>query len=170
MSRIMKAVGRAATGAAWFFALGTLGGLLYFISQGWPGTGTTTVASTTVGEVTYNAIGLTYTGTPGTVLLWFEMITLGAAIVASVLPVTAVRRTGHALLVLWSALWLGNGTWLTSYGGPWWLWVGWVGTLGLFFACTVWRAARGWRSSSPGQAVEGRVAAGENDADAVQAV
>ncbi len=170
MHKIMNAVGRAATGAAWFFALGTLGGLLFFISQGWPGTGRTTVASTTVGDIQYNAIGLTWTGRPGAVLLWFEAVIIAAAIVASVLPAMTLRRAGHGLLLAWSALWLANGIWLTSYGGPWWLWPAWVGVLGFFFVCTLYRTVRGVRGPSPGEAVQGRVAAGQHDADAVQAV
>lgn len=149
-----RAADLAATGAAWFFALGTLGGLVFFISKGWPGTGRTTVYSATADGVRHDAVGLTWDGASGTVLLWTEAIVIAAAIVASALPVTALRRAGHATLLAWSALWLANGIWITSYGAPWRVWCTWVGVLGLFFACTLYRTVRGWRSRSPRLHVE----------------
>lgn len=135
----------ACLAGAWLFAVGTLATLVFLIVMSWPGGGQSVIASSTTDGVTYNAIGLTYTGVPGTVLLWFESIVLLAAIALSVLPALRLRRAGHAALVVWASLWFANGIWLTAYGGVWYLWIVWPVLCGAFFLCTVYRAACRWR-------------------------
>lgn len=151
LAKLLAVLDRSALGGAWLFAVGTLCGLVWFISQGWPGSGRTTIVSTSVGENRYHGIGLTYTGMPGTILLWSEALVLLAAIVLSVLPRTPLRRIGHGLLIAWSALWVANFVWLTVVGGTWMLlWTIWPILLGVLFLCTLYRAARGWRARPSG--------------------
>lgn len=146
---VVRSAVSVALAGAWFFALGTLAGLIYFASQGWPGNGRTTVYATTVDGAQINAVGLTWAGTAGTALLWTELTLVAMAIVASAMPVTAIRRAGLAALLAWSALWLANGIWITSYGAPWSMWVCAVGLVGLFFLCTLIRTIRGWQAAAP---------------------
>ncbi len=158
-STLLKSLHRTALGGAWVFAAGTLGILIVFIALGWPGEERMTLASSTVDETPFYAIGLTYAGLPGTVLLWAEAVTLRAAILLSVLPGERLRRTGHGLLVTWATLWLANAVWLTALSGMWWLWLIWPLTFGAFFLCTAYRAALGWGRASPGKMAEIGVAA-----------
>lgn len=136
-----------AVGGAWLFALGTLVMLIVCIGARHAGGGDWIIASTTVGDTTYRAIGLTYQGGVGTALAWVEAVVLLSAIVASVLPAVMIRRIGHGVLVAWAALWLAAGIRLVAIDGLWWLWAIWIVPMGLFFLCTIVRAVRGWRVS-----------------------
>ena len=98
------------------------------------------MASTTIDDRTYNAIGLTYSGLIGTVWLWSQAIIVLAAIVLSVLRGSRLRRIGHGILVAWSALWFANAVWLPALDGSWVV-ASILGVLfGGLFLCTVVRA------------------------------
>jgi hypothetical protein len=84
---------------------------------------------------------------------------VAAGIVLSVLPRNRWRRIGHVMLVAWAGLWLGNAVNIARLAGDFTRFV-WIGLLGLFFGCTLLRAARGWwTGSSPRKASEADVSA-----------
>ena len=69
-----------------------------------------------------------------------------------------LRRVGHVMLVAWAGLWLGNAVNIARLGGGF-IFVVWIGLLGLLFLCTLLRAARGWSTvGSPRKAAEADVA------------
>jgi len=140
-SKILPGVLKSATAGAWFFAIGSLIALVVFIALGWPGAHAT-MASTTTGGKTYNAIGLTYPGAIGAVWLWSQVFIVLTAIVLSVLPSSRLCRIGHVILLAWSALWLANAVWLPALDGAWVV-ASILGVLfGSLFLCTLIRASR----------------------------
>ncbi len=145
LSRIRTTVTRSAAIGAWVFAVGSLVPLVIFIAMGWPADHVT-MASTTVDERTYNAFGLTYAGSIGTLWLWSQVVIVSSAIVCSVLPADRLRRIGLVILVVWSGLWLGNAIWLPMLDRAWILALILGALLSTLFLCTLVRAARGWPS------------------------
>ncbi len=140
-SKVLPGLLKSATAGAWFFAVGSLITLVVLIASGWPGAHAT-MASTTTGGKTYNAIGLTYPGAIGAVWLWSQACIVFAAIVLSVLPGNRLRRIGHVILVAWSALWFANAVWLPALDGAWVV-ASVLGALfGSLFLCTLIRATR----------------------------
>ncbi len=125
--------------------MGSLAPLVVFIALGWPADHAT-LASTTVAERTYNAFGLTYAGSIGTLWLWSQVVIVSSAIVCSVLPADRLRRIGLVILVVWSGLWLGNAIWLPMLDRAWILTLILGALLSTLFLCTLVRAARGWPS------------------------
>ncbi len=152
-SSILVVLSAVATACAWVFALGALGMLAWALWGFWPGlTGTFQVMSRTMDGVTHTALGLSYQDFNGTVLLIFEALLIGSAIVMSVLPLWRVRRVGHVLLILWVGLWVANAGWLASIDESGRLiWVLSASVYGLFGLCTIIRAARGWRLPQRGR-------------------
>ena len=144
---------------AWVFALGTLAALVSIAWARWPGTDSTShIMGVTVGGELYAGLGFRYEGIPGTVLILAEALYLLAGIVMSVLPRNRLRRIGHVMLVAWAGLWLGNAVNIARLGGGF-IFVVWIGLLGLLFLCTLLRAARGWSTvGSPRKAAEADVA------------
>ncbi len=144
---------------AWVFALGTLATLVAIAWARWPGTDSTShIMGVTVDGELYAGLGFRYEGIPGTVLILVEALYLAAGIAMSVLPRNRMRRIGHVMLVVWAGLWLGNAVNIGRLGGGF-IWALWIGLLGLFFLCTLVRAARGWTTGgSPGKVVEVDVA------------
>ena len=145
---------RAGSVGAWVFALGTLAMLVVVAWSRWPGTDSTShIMSVTVDGEVYAGLGFRYVGIPGTVLVLAEALYLAAGIIMSVLPRNRLRRVGHVALLAWAGLWLGNAINIAQLGG--FIWVVWIGLLGLFFLCTLLRAARGWTTGgSPRKVVE----------------
>jgi hypothetical protein len=143
---------------AWFFAVGTLAALVYIAWVRWPGTDNTShIMGVSVEGETYAGLGFRYVGIPGTVLVLAEALFLAAGIVLSVLRRNRLRRIGHVMLVAWAGLWLGNAVNIARLSDDFTPIV-WIGLLGLLFACTVLRAARGWWvESSPRKAAEADV-------------
>jgi hypothetical protein len=129
---------------AWFFALGTLATLVSMAWVRWPGAGNTShIMGVTVNGEPYAGLGFHYVGVPGTVLVLAEALYVAAGIVMSVLRRNNLRRIGHVMLVAWAALWLGNAVNMGRLEGGF-IWVVWIGLLGLVLVCTLLRAARGW--------------------------
>ena len=134
-------------GAAWFFVGFSLLNLVWVVGAklGSPA-GPTALYQTTVGDETYRAIGLSYTGVIG--ILWAILqggVILTAA-AATILPwriTDKQRRIAHVVLCNWAGLWTLNLMWLTSldhridsYAQ--------AAIMGLLFGCTTYRAACGW--------------------------
>jgi hypothetical protein len=143
---------RVAFVSAWAFAVATLATLLIVGWAHWPGTGTTA-------HVLYGGFGLEYSGVGGTVLIIVEVLVVGSAIVLSILPGRRMRLVGHALLVVWVGIWLGNAINHARVDGGF-VKILLVGLLAFFFLCTVVRAGHGWRTgTSPRKAAEADVAA-----------
>ncbi len=143
-------------GAAWFFVVFSLLNLVWVVgSKLGSAAGPTSLYQTTVGDETYRAIGLSYTGVIG--ILWAILqggVILTAA-AATILPwriTDKQRRIAHVVLCNWAGLWTLNLMWLASldhridsYAQ--------AAIMGLLFGCTTYRAACGWsgkkRSDSP---------------------
>ena len=140
---------------AWVFALGTLATLVFIAWARWPGTDSTShIMGVTIDAELYAGLGFRYEGIPGTVLILAEALYVAAGIVMSILPRNRLRRVGHVMLVAWAGLWLGNAVNIARLGGGF-IWVVWIGLLGLLFLCTLFRAARGWTAGgSPQKVVE----------------
>lgn len=98
---------KLAIGGAWLFAVCSLVPLLWLGLE--PNTGSSRVFGAEVNGVVHTAWGLAYTGIPGTILLWIELLLVSAAIGATAAPAKFVptrwRRAGHGVLVGWAALW-----------------------------------------------------------------
>ncbi|MHC4141807.1 MAG: hypothetical protein ACYSUF_08000 [Planctomycetota bacterium] len=144
---------------AWVFALATLATLVSIAWARWPGTDSTShIMGVTVDGELYAGLGFRYEGIPGTVLILAEALYLTAGIVMSILPRNRPRRVGHVMLVAWAGLWLGNAVNIARLDGRF-IWVVWIGLLGLLLVCTLLRAARGWSTGgSPRQAAKADVA------------
>lgn len=65
----------------------------------------------------HSAIGLTYHGIGGAVLVVAELLLLIAALTLSLSGRTLLRRAGLAVLSCWSLLWLGNALWMEHLAG-----------------------------------------------------
>ncbi len=145
-SKLSSTVTKLANAGAWLFAGGTMLVLASAIWTRWPGAGGSFhVMRTNIDGIDYSAIGLHYTGLGGTFLTWTQMLVLLAAIMMSLLRRNRLRRIGHVVLVLWSSLWLANAICLGQFDGSFVLmWSAVVVVTGVFFGCTILRAARGW--------------------------
>lgn len=134
-------------GAAWFFVVFSLLNLVWVVGSklGSPA-GPTSLYQTTVGDETYRAIGLSYTGVIGLMWAMLQGGVILAAAVATILPwriTDKQRRIAHVVLCNWAGLWTLNLMWLTSldhridsYAQ--------AAIMGLLFGCTTYRAACGW--------------------------
>lgn len=111
-------------------------------------TGTTSrIMGVREGERVFSAIGLTYTGIGGAVLVVLELFIVVAALLLSVSKCSMRRRLGLVLLCLWTLLWLGNSLWMETLTG----WRHASGTSMLAVATIVvlaWSALR-WRAATP---------------------
>ncbi len=145
-SKLTSTAAKLANAGAWLFAGGTMLVLASAIWTRWSGTEKPfRVMGTSIDGVDYSAVGLRYAGFGGNLLAWTEMLLLLAAVMMSLLRQNRLRRIGHVMLVLWSSLWLANAIWLSQIDDSWGLLWGSVATvMGVFFACTILRAARGW--------------------------
>ncbi len=134
-------------GAAWFFVGFSLLNLVWVVgSKLGDAAGPTSLYQTTVGDETYRAIGLSYTGVIG--ILW-AMLQGGVILTAAATTflrwriTDKQRRIAHVVLCNWAGLWTLNLMWLTSldhridsYAQ--------AAIMGLLFGCTTYRAACGW--------------------------
>jgi hypothetical protein len=115
--------------------------------------GTYKLYHTVVGDVSYDAWGLTYTGVIGLVFAISQVLAVSSAAVTSALPferTVKARHAGHLVLCGWAALWALNLTRLALIDGA----LDSVAQsimLSVLFVCTVWRASSGWspRRSTP---------------------
>ena len=134
-------------GAAWFFVGFSLLNLVWVVGSklGSPA-GPTALYQTIVGDETYRAIGLSYTGVIGMLWAMLQGGVVLAAAAATILPwriTDKQRRIAHVVLCNWAGLWTLNLMWLTSldhridsYAQ--------AAIMGLLFGCTTYRAACGW--------------------------
>lgn len=152
----LASVPRYALMGAWFFAIASAFPLLWLVFEG-QGNGTDSrVFSTTVNEVTHSIWGLTYSGIPGMILLWLELIALVAATVMTILPgsvslvgqhiVTRMRRIGHGYLTGWAALWMVGTIYLAAIDPGFWTLQAIF--LTILFGCTLYRAIHEWPTKS----------------------
>ena len=135
------------TAGAWFFIVVSLLHVTFAIATMWPEPeGTFKLYHAVVGDKSFDALGLTYTGYFGL----FSAITQ-ALLVTAAAAVTvwhrhdwlSVRRFGHGLLCGWSALWAGNLIWLASVDGAADSFAQ-ATLLSVLLLCTFGRAAMGW--------------------------
>ena len=156
-------------GGAWLFIVVSVLHLLWVVGTKWgDAAGTTKLYHTVVGGLSYDAWGLTYTGTAGLLQALAQLALVAGAVVVTVAPLnrrTKWRRLGHGVLTGWSALWAANLIWLASVDGRLDS-VAQAMLMCLLFGCTGYRAISGWpapRSSRPGsssppdQSTRGRV-------------
>lgn len=152
---------RVAMGGAWLFALGSAVALGLTAWMMWPGPGS--VADIMSADVpdggTVAWPGLRYAGTAGLALLLAELAVVVAAVVGSVLPWSRPRRVGHAVLVAWAAWWMAGGVYAWSWERGFWMAL-LVAVLGFMLACTIVRAARGWRGRRGRRPISARPAKG----------
>lgn len=68
------------------------------------------------GDELFSAVGLTYHGVGGALLVLFEVALVAASALAARFSTGGRRIAGLLVLVGWSGLWLGNALWLRSLG------------------------------------------------------
>ena len=107
-----RSLGAFAIGGAWFFIVVSLLHVVWAITVMSGGDlGTYKLYHTVVGDVSYDAWGLTYTGVLGLVFAIAQLLTVSSAAVTSILPferTVKARHAGHLILCGWSALWAFN--------------------------------------------------------------
>ena len=142
-----RTVGKLAASGAWFFIVVSLLHLLWAIGVKWAEpAGTYKLYHTVVGDVSYDAWGLTYTGVLGLLTAMAQALVVTAAAVASSLPfekTLKARKAGHLVLVGWSAMWTLNLIWLAGIDHQLDS-IAQATLLGVLFAGTAWRAYVGW--------------------------
>ncbi len=149
-----RSLGAFAIGGAWFFIVVSLVHVMWaiWVMRGDPA-GATRLYHTVVGDVSYDAWGLTYTGVIGLVFAIMQLLVVSSAAVTSTLPfdrTLKARHAGHLVLCGWSALWALNLTRLAIIDGALDS-IAQSVMLSVLFVCTVWRASSGWslRRSTP---------------------
>lgn len=142
-------------GGAWFFIVVSLLHVLWAITvmSGGDSLGTYSLYHTVVGDISYDAWALTYTGIVGLLIAIVQLLVVSSAAVTSILPfdrTVKARHAGHMVLCGWSALWALNLVRLALIDGELDSIAQSVLLSGLF-VCTVWRAFSGWspRRSKP---------------------
>ena len=150
-----RSLGALAVGGAWFFIVVSLLHVLWAITvmSGGDSLGTYKLYHTVVGDISYDAWALTYTGIVGLLIAILQLLVVSSAAVASTLPfdrTVKARHAGHMVLCGWSALWALNLVRLALIDGGLDSIAQSVLLSGLF-VCTVWRAFSGWspRRSKP---------------------
>ena len=68
----------------------------------------------TIGTDIDSAIGLTYTGLEGAVLMIVELLVVAWALLGTLSRRALPRRVGLTVLVLWTSLWLANSIWMET--------------------------------------------------------
>jgi hypothetical protein len=144
-----------AVAGAWLFIVVSLGHVLWATGYKWSDpSGTYKLYHAVVGDRSYDAVGLTYSGIGGLTTATVQLLVISAAVAATVLPWPRrprYRRIGHAVLVGWAVLWALNFIWLASVDHQ-------IDTtaqailLCVLVGCTGYRALVGWspgRSTSP---------------------
>jgi len=134
---------------AWFFIAFSVARLLWVVGAEWVDpSGTYKLLYTVVGDRSYDAVGLTYTGLGGLLSAMAQTALVAAAVLVTVPPLrrnARWRRIGHGVLCGWSALWALNLVWLTGLDGHLFAQ---ATLLCLLCGCTGYRAVTGW--STPG--------------------
>ena len=134
-------------GAAWFFVGFSLLNLVWVVgSKLGDAAGPTALYQTTVGDETYRAIGLTYSGVFGILWAMLQGGVILAAVAATFLPwriTDKQRRIAHIVLCNWAGLWTLNLMWLTSLDNRIDSYAQ-AAIMALLFGCTGYRAACGW--------------------------
>ncbi len=134
-------------GAAWFFVGFSLLNLVWVVgSKLGNSAGPTTLYQTIVGDQTYRAIGLSYTGVIGILWAMLQGGVILTAAAATILPwriTDKQRRIAHVVLCNWAGLWTLNLMWLASLGSRIDTYAG-AAIMALLFGCTTYRAACGW--------------------------
>ena len=146
-----RSLGAFAVGGAWFFIVFSLLRVSWAIVVMWADpASTTSLYHTVVGDVSYDAWGLTYTGIAGLLLAIVQLLVVTSAAVTSTLGLdraVKARRTGHLVLCGWSALWalalIRNAAIVLQPDS-----IAQATLLSVLLGCTVFRASRGW---SPGR-------------------
>lgn len=150
-----KSLRTFAVAGAWFFIVVSLAHLLWAVGHKWSDPASTyKLYHTVVGDRSYDAWGLTYSGTLGLILVLSQALLVAAAAAASVLPwprSLKLRRIGHGVLCAWAALWALDLVWLASIDHQLDS-TAQATLLCLLLGCTGYRATMGWspgRSTTP---------------------
>ena len=143
-----RSLGALAVGGAWFFVVVSILHVSWAITvmSGGDSLGTYKLYHTVVGDVSYDAWALTYTGIVGLLIAILQLLVVSSAAVASTLPfdrTVKARHAGHMVLCGWSALWALNLVRLALIDGEPDSIARSILLSGLF-VCTVWRASSGW--------------------------
>lgn len=111
-------VARSAGVVVWAFVLWSVYLVTrYGIATFFDPTTTCRIMAVSTGERMHSAIGLTYHGVGGAVLVAVEVIGVLAAMVLTRSRVTPVRRGALLVVLAWAALWLANALWLGEIAG-----------------------------------------------------
>ncbi|MEE9130282.1 MAG: hypothetical protein V3T84_09705 [Phycisphaerales bacterium] len=134
-------------GAAWFFVIFSLLNLVWVVGSklGSPAA-PTSLYQTTVGDETYRAIGLSYSGVVGMMWAMLQGGVILTAAAATLLPWRITdkhRRIAHVVLCNWAGLWTLNLMWLTSLDHRIDSFAQ-AAIMSLLFGCTAYRGACGW--------------------------
>lgn len=132
---------RLALGGAWLFATGSLFPLLWLIGAG----GNGYVFHSGAGGHEHSVPLLAYSGWPGFLLLWAELLAVSGAIILTAAPRFVPlkwQRIGHGVLIGWNALWA-LGAWRLGVVDPG-FWTFQAMFLTVLGACTLYRAKRNW--------------------------
>lgn len=140
-----------ALAGAWFFIAFSFARLLWVVGAKWVDpSGTYKLLYTVIGDRSYDALGLTYTGLGGLLSAMAQAALVAAAVLVTVPPLrrnARWRHIGHGVLCGWSALWALNLVWLagvdqgmTSFAQ--------ATLLCLLCGCTGYRAVTGWTGPS----------------------
>ena len=139
-----------AIGAAWFFIVISLAHLVFAVGVKFSEpSGTFKMYHAVVGDHSYDALGLTYTGVLGLLLAMLQTLVVATAAVASILPWPRTlrwRRIGHVVLTSWVGLWALNFIWLAGVD-PTMESFAQTAVACLLAGCTGYRGLVGW---SPG--------------------
>jgi hypothetical protein len=137
-------------GGAWFFIVLSLVRVSWAITVMWDDpTSRIRLHYTVVGDVSYDAWGLTYTGIVGLLLAIVQLLVITIAAIASTLRsdrTLKARRVGHLVLCGWSALWALNLIGSVAINVQLNAIVE-ATLLSVLLGCTVFRASRGWSTA-----------------------
>lgn len=144
--------GSIVNAGAWVFLVGSLGPLLWLLSD-YPASHKDPAARRYIfhtqidGQREYSALGLTYEGRSGCLLLLGEIVIVLLAATLSILRADALRRTGLLMLTAWAALWTGNAI-LMDVVSPFWGFHLAVVLTGVFFILAIGRTLLRWQPVS----------------------
>ena len=143
-----RSLGVFAVGGAWFFIVVSLLHVMWAITVMWGDDpiGTYKLYHTVVGDVSYDAWAMTYTGIAGLLFAVMQLLVVSTAAVTSALPfdrTVKARHAAHLVLCGWSALWALNLVRLALIDGALDS-IAQSALLSGLFVCTVWRASSGW--------------------------
>lgn len=138
---------RFAIGGAWFFIIISLLHLSWAMIALVPGFDRVSLYQAMDGSGSHGAVGLTYTGVGGLLLIWLQIAAVAAATIATFLSRDKYRRIGHAVLIGWASLWLMNFVALAGIDASFDTYAR-TFVMSILLTGTGYRALRGWNTPS----------------------